>query len=147
MTFIEVAFKPSNSAGSQLVHLKDKISTAQTRNCVYCIKCTECKVEYIGQTARELGTRVAEHRRRTKRFPQNQVEYNALIKDSAIAGHALDTGHAINFSEVKILKRGFKCPLERMFAEAVEITKSQSAVNRIDGVELSGAWKQVIRAS
>ena len=141
---IRVAFKPSNSIGSRLVRLKDKIPKTQTRNCVYCIKCTQCTAVYIGQTARELGVRIAEHRRRTQRFPRNLMEYNALIKDSAIAGHALDTGHTINFSEIKILRQGFRCPMERMYAEAIEITKSRSAVNRIDGVELSGAWKHVI---
>ena len=45
---IRVAFKPTNSIGSMLVHLKDKISTDKTRNCVYEMKCTQCDAEYIG---------------------------------------------------------------------------------------------------
>ena len=129
------------------MEVKDKIPISQIRNCVYRIRCTDCDAEYVRQTARELGVRVAEHRRRTRRFPRNQIEYNTLIKASAIAGHALDTGHSIDFSDIKILKRGFKCPMERLYAEAVEITKSQAAINRIEGVELSGTWRHVIETS
>ena len=44
---IRVAFKPTNSIDSMLVHLKDKISTDKTRNCVYGIKYIQCKAEYF----------------------------------------------------------------------------------------------------
>ena len=90
---------------------------------------------------------MAEHRRKAQRFPRNKVEYDMLVKDSAIACHALDTGHAIDFTNTKILRQGLESPSERLCAEAIEIMKSHSAINRLDGIELSGVCKTLSKST
>ena len=141
---IRVAFRRGKSIGTELVHLKDTIPQEKISNCLYKLTCENCPVVYIGETGRELQARVAEHIRRTKKLPTNEYEYQTLVKDSAMAGHALDTGHNINFSDVKIIKKGFRSVSERLYAEAIEIAKHQNAVNRIEGVRLSEVWRAIM---
>ena len=69
------------------------------------------------------------------------------MKDSAIACHAMDTGHAIDFANTKVLRQGLENPSERLCAEAIEIMKSHSAINRLEGIELSDVWKALIKST
>ena len=107
---IRVTYKKGQTLRSTLVHLKDKLPVDRTTNCLYKIKCTDCRAAYIGQTARELNTRVNEHKRRIGKRPRNMEDYNKLVRDSAIAEHALDTGHAVDLDNVKVIRWGFVQP-------------------------------------
>ncbi|GAA55010.1 hypothetical protein CLF_106423 [Clonorchis sinensis] len=89
-----------NTLRSALVQLKDRLPANRTRDCVYKIKCSECTKLYVGQTAMELHTRIGEHKRKINRSLRNADDYRALLKDSAIAEHALDTGHKIDLKNV-----------------------------------------------
>ena len=144
---IRVVFSKGQTLRSSLVHLKDPLPVDQISNCVYKIKCADCPSEYIGQTARELLTRITEHKRRINKPVRSELDYQILLKDSAIAGHALDTGHNIDLKNVEVIGRGFKSARHRLTAEAIEIIKSNKAVNRMDGTELSGVWRPVLTRS
>lgn len=50
---------------NKLSHLKDKIPTLKKSNVVYQISCLDCNKTYIGETSRNLETRINEHRRDT----------------------------------------------------------------------------------
>ncbi|CAH8627121.1 unnamed protein product [Dicrocoelium dendriticum] len=141
---IRVVFQKGRTLRSTLVHLKDTLPLDRTTNCIYKIPCKDCTQVYIGQTARELRTRISEHRRHISRPPRNELEYGALLRDSAIAMHALDTGHKIDFENVEVIRRGLRSAKQRLIAEAIEITKANNCVNRIDGVGLSSAWRPVL---
>ncbi|GAA55951.1 hypothetical protein CLF_109444 [Clonorchis sinensis] len=143
---IRVGFQRGNTLRSALVQLKDRLPANRTRDCVYKIKCSDCIKVYIGQTARELHTRIVEHKRKINKPPRNADEYRALLKDSAIAEHALDTGHKIDLENVEVLRRGLRSASQRLMAEAVEIAKHPS-VNRIEGVELARVWRTVLDQS
>ncbi|GAA56004.1 hypothetical protein CLF_109602 [Clonorchis sinensis] len=112
----------------------------------YKIKCSDCIKVYIGQTARELHSRIGEHKRKINKPPRNADEYRELSKDSAIAEHALDTGHKIDLENVEVLRRGLRSTSQRLMAEAVEIAKHPS-VNRIEGAELARVWRTVLDQS
>ncbi|GAA55788.1 hypothetical protein CLF_108995 [Clonorchis sinensis] len=135
---LRVAFQKRKTLRSVLVQLKDRLPVDRTRNCVYRIKCNDCTKVYIGQTARELHTRIGEHKRSINRPPKNIDEYQAIVNDSAMSGHVLDTGHRIDLENVDILRRGLRFTPQRLVAEAVEIAKHPS-VNRIEGVELASS--------
>jgi hypothetical protein len=126
------------------VQLKDPLPVDRTKDCVYKINCKDCSKVYVGQTARELHTRIDEHRRRINKPPRNAHEYQALIRDSAMAEHALDTGHSIDLENIEILRRGLRSTQQRLIAEAVEIAKHPS-VNKIEGVDLASIWRAVLR--
>jgi hypothetical protein len=144
---VRVVFSKGQTLRSSLVHLKDPLPVDQISNCVYKIKCMDCSAEYIGQTARELHTRITEHKRRINKPVRNERDYQILLKDSAIAGHALDTDHKIDLNNVEVIGRGFKSARHRLTAEAIAIVKSNKAVNRMDGTELSGVWRPVLTRS
>ncbi|GAA50220.1 phospholipid-translocating ATPase [Clonorchis sinensis] len=141
-----VGFQKGNTLRSALVQLKDRLPASRTRDCVYKIKCSDCIKVYMGQTARELHIRIGEHNRKINKPPRNADEYRALLKDSAIAEHALDTGHKIDLENVEVLRRGLRSTSQRLMAEAVEIAKHPS-VNRIEGVELARVWRTVLDQS
>ena len=63
---------------------------------VYCLPCLECPASYLGETGRNLLTRIEEHKNAC-RLGKNY---------SAVVTHSLDVGHRVGFSEAKIV---YKC--------------------------------------
>ena len=61
-----------------------------------------------------------------------------------MACHALDSGHAIDFSNGKIIRKGFCRTEERLMAEAIELAKSGTALNRNEGIVVSSIWRAAI---
>ncbi len=45
-----------------MVHVKDRLPTQKQRNVVYKMPCSECPSSYVGQTGRQFGTRMKEHK-------------------------------------------------------------------------------------
>ncbi|KER22161.1 hypothetical protein T265_09668 [Opisthorchis viverrini] len=128
---------------SALVHLKDHLPANRTKDCVYKIKCNDYHKVPIGQTAREPHIRVGENGRKIIRPPRNADEYQALLKDSAIA---LDTGHKIDLENVEVLRRGLRSTSQRPISKGVKIAKHPS-INRIEGMELTSVWRTVLDQS
>ncbi|KER19118.1 hypothetical protein T265_11997 [Opisthorchis viverrini] len=87
---IRVAFQKGKTLLSVLVQLKDPLPAERTSDCVYKINCNDCAEVYIGQTARELHTRIGEHKRRINKPPRD-AENQTLIKDPAMALEEADT--------------------------------------------------------
>lgn len=58
---LSVAFKYTRKAGDIYSVIKDKLDHSRKANVVYEIPCRDCDVAYIGQTGRQLGTRLKEH--------------------------------------------------------------------------------------
>nr|CAH8853292.1 unnamed protein product [Trichobilharzia regenti] len=114
-------------------------------NCVYKIKCSECEACYIGESSRQVKVRVNEPRLCTKRPPRNEVELKSLEKRSAIAIHAIDSGHKIDFDNVEILGRRFHSHKERLTSEALHILTTLNAVNRKEGIALSPIWQTLMK--
>ena len=72
---------------------------------VYSVKCSNCDQEYIGETARMLGTRFQEHT-------------DGKHPNSAIAEHTSSTGNHYTLDDTKILvglKGGFRVRSKRPF--------------------------------
>jgi hypothetical protein len=135
---------PDNTLRRQLVNLKDAIPPEMVSNCIYKINCNDCSSSYVGQTSREIKTRCSEHKQKCKHPPRNFEEHNRLKRDSAIAEHALMTGHDVDFDNPVILQKDFKCYKQRLHAEATQILLNKSAINRTHGVEISQIWNPII---
>jgi hypothetical protein len=102
---------------------------------VYEVPCGGCSDSYIGQTSRRMSTRIQEHK--------NAVKY--LHQDNALAIHAKQTGHGIDFDNARSLAN-INMNLPRVFREAIEISKRPSNLNtRDDSQIISSAWKPVIK--
>jgi len=93
---VKTCVKPYKTLRDSLSKPKDPIEKQQQTGVVYSIPCNECDTVYIGETKRALRTRQKEH--------QAAVRLNQPEK-SALANHALSSGHNINWLETSILAK------------------------------------------
>ena len=84
---IRVAHKPITTLRQLLTNVKDKDEPNDRQGAVYKIKCCDCQATYIGETGRNLNTRLTEHKRTTRNGDLN----------NNIAEHHLQTNHRIDW--------------------------------------------------
>lgn len=101
---------------------------------VYKIDCKNCKSSYVGQTGRQLRTRINEHKRSVK---NNDAT-------SALAEHAFHTGHTINIDKIKVLDcEHYKG--RRLFSEMLHIYHTKNKMNRqMDTLKLKSCYKDIV---
>ena len=58
---IRVAHKPITTLRRLLTNVKDKDKPEDRQGVVYKIKCCDCQASYIGESGRNLSTRLTEH--------------------------------------------------------------------------------------
>jgi len=75
---------------------KDKLEIWYQQDVVYKITCKDCEATYIGQTKRQLGTRLQEH------VKDINKKSGTL---SVISNHHIENNHVMNWSEVKIVDK------------------------------------------
>ena len=79
--------KPITTLQQLLTNVKDNDEPNDRQGAVYKIKCCDCQATYIGETGRNLNTRLTEHKRATRNGDLN----------NNIAEHHLQTNHRINW--------------------------------------------------
>ena len=60
---VKVAQKPFQTLGHIFAKPKDPVTKEQRTDAIYSIPCNDCDNEYIGQTKRQFGTRLKEHKK------------------------------------------------------------------------------------
>ena len=60
--------KPQTTLRQVLVHPEDKVEKQKKAGVVYKIPCSQCEKVYIGETGRQLGTRITEHRKEAEKI-------------------------------------------------------------------------------
>jgi len=123
---------PTQKIDNLLRSVKDKVDPLKTPD-IYSIPC-ECGTEYIGMTDRSVATRRKEHSR--------SIRLNQPDK-SAVAEHALNNGHIIEFSKTKVLAKvkGFYNLSRR---EALEIAQRPNNMNRDNGIGVNKFWSRLM---
>ena len=104
---------------------KTKKNKLENQNVVYKIDCHNCSATYIGQTSQLLKTRTSQHKNNVRN----------LDKKSALANHVLDTGHTIDFTNIKILDVEPREKI-RKFSEMLNIHSHKNTLNRTDDTQL-----------
>ena len=86
---------------------------------VYGLNCMDCTTSYIGVTNRVLPARVQEH-------------HDALrgARYSAVAEHAVQTGHNIDWNNVKILASDSK-EINLFYSESLLSLKQKPSLNKM----------------
>ena len=84
---IRVAHKPITTLRRLLTNVKDEDKPEERQGKAYKIKCCDCQATYIGETGRNLSTRLIEHKRATRNGDVN----------NDIAEHHLRTKHQIDW--------------------------------------------------
>ena len=86
---VATVVQPQSTLTQLLVHPKDKVEKQKKAGVVYKIPCRQCEKVYIGETGRQLRTRVStnEHHK------------------SAITDHVCQNNHIMNWEESEILEQ------------------------------------------
>ena len=90
---IRVAHKPITTLRHLLTNVKDKDEPNNRQGAIYKIECSDCQASYIGETGRNLNTRLTEHKRATRNGGVN----------NHISEHHQHTNHRIDWDSAKCL--------------------------------------------
>ena len=83
---IRVAHKPTTTLRHLLTYVKDRDKPNNRQGAVYKIKCSDCQAFYIGETGRNLNTRLTEHKRATRNGDVN----NHIAVHHQLTNHNID---------------------------------------------------------
>ena len=149
---VATAMKPHQTIRNVLVHPKDKTELNDKSEIVYKIGCQNCEKVYIGETGRNFGYRLKEHKadveqNKKAQFTrseqkQSETEYNK----SGITDHANCTNHVIDWEGARALERESD-QRSRHIKEAIQIRLQPQVMNRDDGAyKLSHVYDSVFAA-
>ena len=93
------------------------------------MKCQDCDTVCIEERSRPVPDRMREHIRLSRKIPKNMDDRNKLERSSAIALHAIEMNHKVNFDEPEILSQNWQIYRERIAAEQWHIALEPSACN------------------
>ena len=89
-----VTMRPFVTIGKSLLSSKDLIDVNETTGIIYQVPFHDSPFVYIGQTKRNLKSRLSEHKR--------AIKYQRLEK-SALCEHSITLDHTIDWNETTIL--------------------------------------------
>ena len=136
---IKTTFTSANSIGRHLTNVKDSVPDRDLGDLIYRISCLDCEEVYVGETSRPISRRAREHSYLAKRRPRNMTERQRLENNSAIALHAIENEHRVDFDHPQILSRNWKNGKERKAVEQYFIQREPHACNTKKG-RLHSAW-------
>jgi hypothetical protein len=132
----KTAMRPYQTIRSYVVHPKDKLEKEEISECVYCIPCKGCEKVYVGETGRNFGVRMSEHRKEVERneetrYTRSQKQTAEITTSkSAITDHARRENHVIDWEDSRVLTTE-NDRHARWIREAVAIRRTGSrAMNR-----------------
>lgn len=131
---IKIAVQNQKTVRSLYTKIKDPIPTSFQSNVVYKIKCETCDKCYIGHTSQWLKSRVALHRSDIRKYPER----------CALAAHAHNLDHHVNFEGVEVLKteRNYQ---KRLIHEMININKEDETINKkTDTNKLSSIYSYLL---
>jgi len=137
-----------------LVHPKDKQDKQNVTECVYKVPCANGEKIYVGETEREPGVRLQEHRpevesKSTRAFTRSQRTASlAEQNESALTDRVTQENHTIHWTKASVIDWESDRPT-RWIKEAVHIQKEgQRAMNRgEDSYQLSNAYDRFLDAT
>ena len=121
---------------SLLTKVKPKADPLESPGVIYRIPCLDCDHSYIGETGRTLKVRLMKHKR---------CCWNLDPQKSAVAQHALDENHQIDWEGSTVIDRESHWH-RRSIKEAMHIRK-QSNFNQDQGLTISPIWTSDILAT
>ena len=110
---IKVAHKPVSAPRTALFNGKDRVDQHDQPGVVYAIPCLGCDKEYIGETGKQLRTRLHEHKLALRRADSHSQIFN----------HCAETGHEVKIDSARVVARAKKKG-ERLVLEALHSINS-----------------------
>ena len=115
---IRVSFHSPNKMGKYIKIEKDINTHTSKSNVVYKISCNNCDASYVGQTGRQLKSRITEHR--------NHIRHKTSVR-SVITEHSLQCNHEFQWDYVKILDEE-PSYRKRLISEMLYIKKQKNSL-------------------
>ena len=128
---IRVAHKTTTTLRRLLTNVKDEDKPEDRQGAVYKIKCCDCQASYIGETGRNLSTRLTEHKRATRNGDVN----------NHIAEHHLQTKHRIDWDSATCITYSTDY-YQRLTLESWFTNLEQTPLNRSQ--QLPAPYKRLI---
>ena len=91
--FLSISSRPITTLRHLLTNVKDKDESNNRQGAICKIECSDCQTSYIGETGRNLNTRLTEHKRATRNGDVN----------NHISEHHRQTNHRIDWDSAKCL--------------------------------------------
>ena len=105
---------------------KDTVQRTENNNVVYRIACNNCDATYVGQSKRQLKTRIKEHRTNINSDPD---------KHSVVSNHVINYNHSFDWEHVMILDKEVNYH-KRLVSEMIFIKEQRSGINLMRDTEL-----------
>ncbi|XP_011858947.1 PREDICTED: uncharacterized protein LOC105556465 [Vollenhovia emeryi] len=121
-----IAYSCHHPLGRFIKTGKDKLDKLAHSDVVYKIPCKDCDATYVGQTKKQLGTRVKEH--------YNDIKRN-LASPSVISCHRMDASHEFDWENVAILDEEPSYQ-KRLISEMIHIKTQANSLNKQSDTEL-----------
>ena len=135
-TGMQSVYSIPKKLNSLIRRVKDPLPLEEKIGVVYKINCANCSSSYIGQTKRQLDTRIKEHFNNIKVHNSNY---------SVISNHRLDNGHNFDWSAPEILHHE-KYVGKREIAEMFFIKKFDNTINlQKDTENLNNVYEKLIK--
>jgi hypothetical protein len=122
---ISAGYKCFNRLNKFIKTHKDITPTLNNNNVIYRINCKDCDASYVGQTKRQLNTRIKEHKANIK---QHQS------KLTVISQHILNSGHQMDWENVQILDHESNYS-KRIISETIFIKLQKNGLNVVEDTE------------
>jgi len=119
-------YRVLNSLGRFIKVHKDTNNFLSNNNVVYKILCKDCNASYVGQTKRQLKTRLKEH--------SNNIKLDSS-KHSVITQHILEYSHMFDWDNIKILDTESNY-YKRSISEMLHIKEQKNGINAQTDTEL-----------
>ncbi|XP_071580549.1 uncharacterized protein [Temnothorax nylanderi] len=133
--YLDMAYSVAHPLKKFIKTGKDNLDKLAHSNVVYKIPCRECEATYVGQTKRQLKTRVKEHR-----SDINKNSGSPLV----ISCHRLETDHDFDWDNVEILDTEPSLR-KRLISEMLYIKRQTSPLNKQKDTEsLSAEYLPVL---
>ena len=128
---IRVVYRPTTMLRLLLTNIKDRDEPNNRQGAVYKITCSDCQAFYIGETGRNLNTRLTEQKRRTRNGDVN----------NHISEHHRLTNHKINWDSAQCLTYSMNY-FQRLTLESWYTNLEQMPINRCQ--QLPAPYKRLI---
>jgi len=121
-----IGFRCLNKLSRFIKVHKDIDHNSFKNNVIYKIGCNNCEASYVGQTKRQLKTRIKEHK--------NNIKLDQS-KHSVITEHITKFNHSFDWENAKILDRESKF-YKRITSEMIHIKEQKFSLNLNSDTEL-----------
>jgi len=133
---ITVGYRCLNKLSAFIKVQKDHIQTSACNNVVYKFQCNDCDASYVGQTKRQLHTRLKEHINNAKSDPSKQ---------SVVSAHTINLGHTFDWKKVRILDTE-PFYYKRIISEMLHIKEQTNGINCNNDTELlDGSYFPILK--